>query len=252
MEINVYKKYDFSYNEKQFMKSFKEAIVEKGYTSLALFYGLIQKFGYSSYETARSYYNLRRVVPLELFASLCKYLNLNATKLMYPSSIFEYNFSRPIMLDAVSSRTTFSHFLSVFEHEENLKILFETMTKEEYNESVKNDIYHVALILAKFNYLLQKYYFAGLSNSELIDLQLFLINHFVERETNSKFDFKVFDKWKKEIKSTDFLDAFYQKYALCFIDRKCSEIIKTNKNYLTKEVFSLINNLLYSLDKVEY
>lgn len=33
MEINVYKKYNFSYNEKQFIKSFKEAIVEKGYTS---------------------------------------------------------------------------------------------------------------------------------------------------------------------------------------------------------------------------
>ena len=137
MEIDVYKKYDYSYDEKQFLKAFKEAIVEKGYTSLALFYGLLQKFGCSSYETARSYYNLRRVVPLKLFSSICKELNLNATKLMYPNSIFEYDFSRFIMLDAVSARTTFSHFISVFDCKENIEYLIENIGDKKFNESLK-------------------------------------------------------------------------------------------------------------------
>lgn len=252
MEIDVYKKYDYSYDEKQFMKSFKEALVEKGYTSLSLFYGLLQKFGYSSYETARSYYNLRRVVPLKLFASICNYLDLNATKLMYPSSIFEYNFSRPLVSDAESGRTTYLHFISVFDHKENIEYLIKDIGSEKFNESLKNDIYFLSLILAKYNYLLQRYYYASLSNAELTDFGMFSENHIVDRETNSKFEFKEFEKWRKEIKTTDFLDEFYKKYTLGFMTRKCSEIFKENKSYFTKEIFDLINNLLYKIDKVNY
>lgn len=251
MEINVYKKYDFTYNEQQFMKSFKETLIEKGYTSLSLYYGLLQKFGCSSYETARSYYNLRRVVPIELFSSICNYLKLNATKLMYPGSIFEYDFNRPLIFDTVSSRTTFSCFCSVFDYEENIEILFKSMNKEEYSKHLKEDVSSVGVILAKYNYLLQKYYYAGLSNSERLDLELFSIHHIIKREDNSKFETKEFEIWKKELKTTNFIDEFYKKYTLCFNDRKCSDILRNNKKYLTKEVFSLINNLLYNIDQVE-
>lgn len=252
MEINVYKKYDYSYDEKQFMNSFKEAIVEKGYTSLTLFYGLLQKFGYSSYETARSYYNLRRVVSLKLFASICNYLHLNATKLMYPNSIFEYNFSRPLISDPESSRTTYLHFISVFDHKENIEYLIKDIGSEKFNEILKNDIYFLSLILAKYNYLLQRYYYAGLSNSELNDLVLFSVNHIIERETNNKFEYNKFKIWKKELKTTDFLDEFYKKYTLSFNDRKCNEILKENKCYFNKELFDSINNLLHNIDKVDY
>lgn len=249
MEINVYKKYDFSYDEKQFMKNFKEAIVEKGYKSLSLFYGLLQKFECSSYETARSYYNLRRVIPLKLFASICNYLNLNATKIMYPNSIFEYNYTNPLAIDAVAYKITYFAFLSVFDYKENIEQLFKTMNIEEYSESIKKDVYTVSLILSKYNYLLQRYYYAGLSNIELDDMIIFSVNNIVERESNNKFEFKEFLKWKKELKTTDFLDEFYKKYTLSFSDRKCSEILEENKNYLTKELFDLINNLLYKVEE---
>ncbi len=249
MEINVYKKYDYCYNEKQFMKNLKEAIAEKGYNSLSLFYSLLQKFGCTSYETARSYYNLRRVVPMKLFASICIFLQLNATKLMFPNSIFEYNYNRPIAVDSISYRTTYFLFLSVFEFKENLEYKFETMNKEEYSEQIKNDVYLVALILSKYNYLLQRYYYASLSNVEFDDMITFSINNIVERESNDKFEFEKFLKWKKELKTSNFLDEFYKKYTLSFGGCKCSEILKRNKGYLTKELFDLINDLLPSLDK---
>ena len=252
MEINIYKKYDYSYDEKQFMKSFKEALVEKGYTSLGLFYSLLKKFDKDfKYETAKSYYNLRRVVPLKLFAYICNYLDLNATKLMYPNSIFEYNFSRTLVSDADSGRTTYLHFISVFDCKENIEYLINDIGSERFNESTKNDIYFLSLILAKYNYLLQRYYYASLSNSELIDFRIFSEYHIVDRKNNAKFDFNEFEKWKKEIKTTNFLDVFYQKYTLSFEGRKCSEILKENKSCFTKEIFDLINNLFYKLDKVE-
>lgn len=251
MEIDVYKKYDFSYNEKQFMKSFKEALAEKGYNSLTSFYGLVKKFDYYSYETIKSYYNLRRVVPLQLFASICKYLNLDATKLMCPNSIYEYNYKQPIAADSVSRRNTFFCFNSVFYDKESIELLMEDNGYEKFNDFTKKEVYTLSLILSKYNYLLQKYYYASLSNSELNDLVMFSFNHIMERKTNSSFDFKEFVKWKKELKTTDFLDEFYKKYILSYNGCICRELLKENKSYFTKELFDMINNLLYDLDKVQ-
>ena len=92
--MDIYKKYDFSYDANTFMKNFRKTIEGKGYTTLGSFHSLLKDLGVNSYDTARSYYNLRRVVPLQLFASICKYLNLDATKLMCPNSIYEYNYKQ--------------------------------------------------------------------------------------------------------------------------------------------------------------
>jgi hypothetical protein len=58
--VNVYRKYDFQYDEKRFMNNFKNTIVDKGYVTLSLFHELLKTFGINSYDTACSYYNKRK------------------------------------------------------------------------------------------------------------------------------------------------------------------------------------------------
>ena len=84
--MDIYKKYDFSYDANTFMKNFRKTIEGKGYTTLGSFHSLLKDLGVNSYDTARSYYNLRRVLPIDLFKAICDELNLNATEIMFPNS----------------------------------------------------------------------------------------------------------------------------------------------------------------------
>ena len=84
MRIDIYHKYDFSYNENEYKNNLKEALASKGYNKLSKYVKLFNDLGVTSYETCKSYYSLRRVVPLDVLAKLCDLLELNANQIMFP------------------------------------------------------------------------------------------------------------------------------------------------------------------------
>ena len=98
MNIDVYYKYDFSYDKNLYMKTLKQKLYEKGIKTFRDFYWLLTKCenGSVSDDTAKSYFNLRRVVPIKLLNSICRVLNLNSSEIMFPNSIPKFEYTKGI------------------------------------------------------------------------------------------------------------------------------------------------------------
>ncbi len=251
--IDVYKRYDFKYNEKLFMSNLKKALDEKGIKSLGTFHNLLIGIGVPGYEIARSYYNLRRTVPFDVFSRICEKLDLNATEIMFPGSIisipYENNANNPKELN-----TTFNEFNTFyFMYSDSLKSDDEFLDYEkcEIDESlVKESIEKLSFILHRYNYLLQKFCFADVANTEIKNLGVFSEYFLSDRQTGEKLDWYEFREWKNELKSDDFLKDFYEKYQLTIYDYTLKEIVEFFKNNISEEVFNNLNNLLPENDRI--
>jgi len=248
--MDIYKRYDFSYNEKTFMKNLKNILVEKGYSTLSLFHKLLESIGVTSYETARSYYNMRRVIPFDILSRLCEKIDLNITKIMFPNSILEPEYKEYIANDHKVYLTTYNLFMNIFP-------LFKTdyMDDEkieiEFNYDVEKCIYKLSLVLSKYNYLLQKYNYSSLCNLELMDLTSFSFYFIKDRLSGEGFKWEEFIQWRKGLNSIDFLKSFYEKYTLAFQGYECYKILAMNKSYLSDELFNKMKSLLPEEDRTK-
>lgn len=254
MIVDVYKRYNFNYDEKLFMSNLKKALNEKGIKSLGAFHYLLIGIGVPGYEIARSYYNLRRTVPFDVFVRICEKLDLNATEIMFPGSILDPLCERFIASNHKDYNITFMDFNTLyFMYSDSLKSDDEFLDyeKSEIDETlIKNSVEKISLILHKYNYLLQKFYYADVANTEIKDFGVFSEYFLSDRKTLEKLDWHEFKKWKEELKSDDFLKDFYEKYTLTIYDYTLKEIIEYFKNNISEEVFNKLNNLLPENDRI--
>ena len=251
--INVYRVYDFQYNEKEFMKNFKKAIVDKGYHSLSLFFKLLKKIGINSYDTARSYYNMRRVIPFDVLTKLAIILDLDINKIMFPNSIPIDTYSNNIANNHESYETTFNLFNTIFylyNDNYNSNIPLNISNQESKYKEIEYAANQLSLIISKYNFLLQKFYFADLSNEELKDVSIFSTRFLVNRITNEKLNWDDIITWKNKSITSDVLKDFYEKYTFSLHNEKCFELFKLMKDNLPEYLFCLINNLLPTLDRL--
>ena len=242
MRIDIYHKYDFSYNENEYKNNLKEALASKGYNKLSKYVKLFNDLGVTSYETCKSYYSLRRVVPLDVLAKLCDLLELNATKIMFPKSIPLFEFNKPIANDVYTSQHVYMLFLSMLEIKDNIG-------KKEVLNKIKKDIDELTLYIARYNYSIQKYNYANVSNLEITDIGYFSERFLVKRLTKEALDWDEFRKWNKTIKSEDFITEFYNKYEFIYNDDYI-KIIKEYKDVLPLDLVDSINNILAMNDRI--
>lgn len=244
MIVDVYKRYNFNYDEKLFMSNLKKALNEKGIKSLGAFHYLLTGIGVPGYEIARSYYNLRRTVPFDVFVRICEKLDLNATEIMFPGSILDPLCERFIASNHKDYNIAFIDFYTLY-------FMYSDSLKSEIDETlIKNSVEKLSLILHKYNYLLQKFYYADVANTEIKDLGVFSEYFLSDRKTLEKLDWHELKKWKEELKSDDFLKDFYEKYTLTIYDYTLKEIIEYFKNNISEEVFNNLNNLLPANDRI--
>lgn len=241
MNIDIYYKYDFSYNKDLYMKTLMEKLHEKGIKTLKDFYLLLTKCGCVCYDTARSYFHAHRVVPLDLLCSICETLNLNSSEIMFPNSIPKFEYAKGIGSNDNELSFTSSLLREVFA----------------YNNVSSNYIYTLSLVLAKYNYLLQKYCYASLPNIELKEFGNVSINFFINKETKKLLDWKEFVNWKNELNVDNVLNAFYDKYAIaCFNPEdgemiECKILLQNKKDIMDNKMFNEINNLLPYQDRIQ-
>lgn len=251
--LDVYKRYDFKYNDKLFMSNFKKTLNEQGINTLGSFHNFLIGIGVPGYEIARSYYNLRRTIPFDVFAKICEKLNLNATEIMFPNSILNPLCEQSIANNPKDHHNTFNSLNEIYFIysdclNSNDKKIDNKNTK--INELLINNLINkISLILHKYNYLLQKYYFADVANTEIKDLVYFSEYYLSDRKTNQKINWFEFVKWKEELKSYDFLNDFYKKYMLTIYDYSLKEIVNFLKDKISVEVFNNLNNLLPENDR---
>ena len=242
--LEVYQRYNFNYDEKLFMSNLKKALNEKGIKSLGTFHNLLIGIGVPGYEIARSYYNLRRTVPFDVLVRICEKLDLNATEIMFPGSILDPLCERFIASNHKDYNIAFMDFYIFY-------FMYSDSLKSEIDETlIKNSVEKISLILHKYNYLLQKFYYADVANTEIKDLGVFLEYFLSDRKTGEKLDWHEFKKWKEELKCDDFLKDFYEKYTLTMYDYTLKEIIEYLKNNISEEVFNNLNNLLPANDRI--
>ncbi len=249
--LEVYQRYNFNYDEKLFMSNLKKALNEKGIKSLGAFHNLLIGIGVPGYEIARSYYNLRRTVPFDVLVRICEKLDLNATEIMFPGSILDPLCERFIASNHKDYNNIFNTLY--FMYSDSLKSDDEVLDyeKSEIDETlINNSVEKLSLILHKYNYLLQKFYYADVANTEIKDLGVFSECFLSDRKTLEKLDWHEFKKWKEELKSNDFLEDFYEKYTLTIYDYTFKEIVEYFKNNISKEVFNNLNNLLPENDRI--
>ena len=242
MNIDVYYKYDFSYDKNLYMKTLKQKLYEKGIKTFKDFHLLLTKCenGSVSDDTAKSYFNLRRVVPNKLLNSICRVLNLNSSEIMFPNSIPKFEYTKGIGSNHEELNFTSTLLQNVFF----------------YDNVSSSYIYTLSLVLAKYNYLLQKYYYAGLPNIELKELGNVSINFLMDRETKKLLDWKEFVNWKKGLIVDNILNAFYDKYTFVCLNPEdgemieCKVLLHNKKTTIDNKLLNEINNLLPDQDKI--
>ena len=251
--VEVYRIYDFKYDEKIFMNNFKNTIVEKGYNTLSLFRDLLKTIGINSYDTARSYYNKRRVIPVDILTKLSIKFDMNVNQLMFPNSIPVDIYNKNIANNFASYKRTFDCFNTVFYlyndaiHPEIITLKFDNLINI-YSE-IENATNQLSLIISKYNYLLQKYYFAGLNDEELKDISIFTENFIVDRNTYKKPVWDELINWKNNLKTFNFIKDFYEKYTFSLHNKMCFELLELMKNNLPNKLYLLISNLLPEVER---
>lgn len=251
--VKVYRIYDFKYDEKKFMNNFKKTIVNKGYDTLSLFHILLKTVGIDSYETARSYYNKRRVIPLDILTKLSIKLDLNITEIMFPDSIPVNIYNKSIAKDYEAYNRTFNYFNTIFYlyndalHPESIALTSNDLDKIYFK--IEDATNQLSLIISKYNYLLQKYYFAGLNEEELKEISSFSTNLLVDRNTNEKLNWYDVICWKKDLTASDFLKEFYNKYTFSLHGKKCFELLELMKSNLPDSLYRLISNILPEFER---
>lgn len=252
MKIDAYKKYDFKYNEKVFMENLKKELIQKGYKTLGEFHRLLCTYGVTSYDNARSYYNLRRVIQIDLLKKLCEQLDLNVTEIMFPNGVdptLSYKATQKIINDMELIFNSFNDIFYIYNDERILEHGVEPSPLRltdpvTYYKDLRSSIERLNLVIAKYNYCLQQFYYADLCDDMLAFVGNFSTNFLYDVRTKKQLDWQEFKNWKKELVTDDFLKEFYNKYTFMHHDIECSELLKMLKRCLPSELFNDVNNLM--------
>lgn len=242
MQVNVYKRYDFKYDPKLYMKNLKEEFDKRGDKSLSSFYNVLisvlPESNHTKYEIARSYYNLRRTMPFSTLAKLALKYDLNVSNIMFPNAYLKEEYNIPLTINYPAYFKTFDSFNTVFHLAyENLEIL-ET---DAYQEELNIVLPHLIKALSKYNYLIQKYYFSKVCLEELKEITIFSNEFIVDKVTGDKFDIDKFNDWIKNLDTNDFLNDFYNKYSLCFKEDELKVRLGIIKDIVSEDIYKVVD-----------
>ena len=155
MDINIYKAYSFTFDANEYCKKFKEALCQANIKMPADFNNLLKSAGikYYDYETVKSYFYGRRIPPFDVFIAVCKKLNLNADAIVFPHSVQDPQYNKDICDCEYLFRNVFYPYNPSEDGgtPDNLTEFFDAETYE-------GDVDSLALILSRYNYLIQKYH----------------------------------------------------------------------------------------------
>lgn len=245
MDINIYKTYRFDFDTDTYLKEFKKSLADSNITKPAQFDQLLKKAGITEYdyETVKSYFYGRRIPPLNVFIAVCKSLNLSADKIAFSQSIQNPQYNGDLSCCEDLFRNVFypynySKKEDVFE---DLDLLFSAETYE-------SDVDEIALMLSKYNYLIQKYHFASVSNDEFEQIYIFTKKYIIDRNRDIDTKPEQVMQWIRSCKVDEFLEEFYDKYTIGFYTMSCSSLLKTLSKAIQKEYIGYAAQLLPAQD----
>ena len=223
MEINIYRTYSFAFTAEQYVKNFKHALDHAGIKMPADFNHLLKNAGikHYDYESVKSYFYGRRVPPLDVFFAVCKALRLNADDIAFPDSVQPPLSNKDICKCENYFRNVFYPYNPSEDGgtPENLTEFFDAETYE-------SDVDELTLILSRYNYLIQKYHYAAVSNDELMQICYFTERYIIDRSKDGVIDGEEVIKWIRNCDEEDFLEAFYDRFTLGFYTMNCRSLLK--------------------------
>ena len=224
MDINIYKTYSFTFDTKKYIENFKEALRKANKNRPADFNKLLEDAGikYYDYETVKSYFYGRRVPPMDVFIAVCKSLHLNADVIAFPDSIPDPECD--INIDIWKCDGCFNNIFYPYSLPEEGKT--QNDCAEFFDEeSYKDDVDDLAKILSRYNYLIQKYHDAAVTNNELQQIIGFTSRYIIDR-SKGVIDANEVVAWIRGCTDENFLEAFYDKYTLGFYGMSCYSLLK--------------------------
>ncbi len=241
MNRDIYKTYRFDFDMNVYLREFKKALESSGITKPAMFQRMLNDAGVKKYdyETVKSYYYGRRVPPLNVFIAVCKSLNLSADKIAFPESIKDPEYNRELPACEYLFRNIFYPYN--YSEENNAFVDLDEMF---FPETYESNVDELALILSKYNYLIQKYHYASVSNDELDQIYAFTQIYIIERNKNTPTEAEDIMEWMRSHKDGEFLEEFYNRYTIGFYGMSCSSLLHTLSKAIDSKYIRYASQLL--------
>lgn len=222
MDIDIYKIYRFDFDQGIYLREFKKALDTSGIEKPAQFNQLLKDAGITDqdYETVKSYFYGRRVPPLNVFISICKCLHLCADKIAFPQSVQTPAYDKDISNCGGWFCRVFMPYDIPWPNETP-----ENLTKYFQPETYERDVDEISLILSRYNYLIQKYHYAAVSNDELEQIYAFTGSHINERYKGKVDNPQEVIDWIRDCKDEEFLKAFYDRYTISYFGARCHSLL---------------------------
>ena len=248
MDINIYKTYSFTFDTDEYIKNIKRSLDNCGIKKPADFNKLLKNAGVKScdYETVKSYFYGRRVLPLDIFISVCKSLSLNADEIAFPHSVQDPRCNKDICGCEELLRNIFYPYNPSEDGStpENLTEFFDAETYE-------SDVDAFALVLSRYNYLIQKYHYAAVSSDELMQISYFTERYIIDRAQDGTNNAEKVMAWIRDCIDEEFLEAFYDKYTIGLYTVSCHTLLKVLSTAIDDKFISYAEKLLPYQDKLE-
>ena len=224
MDIDIYKTYRFDFDQEIYFRELKRALDASGIEKPARFNQLLKEAGITDcdYETVRSYFYGRRMLPLNIFIAICKTLNLCADSIAFPQSIQTPTYSKDISNCGAWFSNVFCPYNFPWSEDTSVNL-----TEFFMPETYERDVDEIALILSRYNYLIQKYHYAAVSNDELDQILNFTERHIIDRYKGKVDNPQEIIDWIRDCKEEDFLKAFYDKYTIGYYGSRCHSLLNT-------------------------
>lgn len=223
MDKNIYRTYDFNFDKNVYMKNFREALEKSDVAKLSKFDDMLRDMGIKNYdfETVKSYFYGRRALPLNVFIAVCKKLRLSADEIAFPNSVQIPQYTKDICECEDLFRNIFYPYNPTMDGSQPYDLI-EFFDAETY----KSDVDKLALILSRYNYLIQKYHYASVSTDEFVQIFYFTQRYIIDRSKREETDFEGILDWIQDYRNDEFLYAFYEKYTLGFYGMSCHSLLE--------------------------
>ena len=224
MDFDIYRTYKFDFDQSIYLREFKKALDEHGVTKPAQFDQLLKDAGIINcdYETVKSYFYGRRVPPLNILIAVCKSLGICADSIAFPQSVQTPTYDKDISDCGGWFCNIFMPYNIPWPRDTSVNL-----TEFFQPDTYEKDVDEIALMLSKYNYLIQKYHYAAVSNDELDQIYTFTEKHIIDRYKGKLDNPQEIIDWMRDCNEEDFLKAFYDKYTISYYSASCHSLLNT-------------------------
>lgn len=248
MDVNIYKTYNFDFDGNSYVRVFTSALCESDIKTPSQFNQLLKDSGIEnySYETVKSYFYGRRFPPLDILIAVCKKLELSADKIVFPQSIQEPAYNNDICFcDRLIEYVFYPCNLLI--DGEDFTAFYNDFSAEEYKSCVDE----TALVFSKYNYLIQKFRYAHVSNDEYGQIYTFTDRYIIDRKTPVESNADETLDWIRKCDNEDFINAFYSKYTFGYYKNSCRSLLELLSKVIGAEAVNYAATLLPCRDRFE-